>query len=196
MFLKTAIWGRFRPNWRVCCTLRCFACWLCTYWAASPAPPANPAFPVRPLAQTAGHANPLSPLMFSREEKKKPNRVLCFSRSTAPPCGVLLTGDSTGTCRESTHTADQHQDAQKEQVPRSRVLPPCTWIQIVWPWQWTEKLIFLSLLWFRLELGVHPCYHLMFVWAVHILGSHYIYKKCQHVVFYFMVYGFKWRFIR
>ena len=38
-----------------------------------PAPPANPAFPVRPLAQTAGHANTLSPLMFSREggEKKK-----------------------------------------------------------------------------------------------------------------------------
>ena len=32
-----------------------------------PAPPANPAFPVRPLAQTAGHANTLSPLMFSRE---------------------------------------------------------------------------------------------------------------------------------
>lgn len=93
-FLKTAIWGRFRPNWRICWTLRCFACWLCTYWAASPAPPANPAFPVRPLAQTAGHANPLSPLMFSREEKKKkPNRVLCFSRSIAPPCGVWRTED-------------------------------------------------------------------------------------------------------
>lgn len=36
-----------------------------------PAPPANPAFPVRPLAQTAGHANLLSPLMFSRNERKK-----------------------------------------------------------------------------------------------------------------------------
>ena len=57
-----------------------------------PAPPANPAFPVRPLAQTAGHANTLSPLMFSREggekKKKKNSAGLRFSRSTAPPCGV------------------------------------------------------------------------------------------------------------
>lgn len=126
--------------------------------------------------------------MFSREGKKKTNRVLCFSYSTAPPCGVLLTEDLLHWYLSGKHPQAEHQEAQREQVPRWRVPPPCTWTESLWPWQWAEKLIFLSLLWFRLELSVHPCYHLLFVWAVHILGSHY--KTCQHVAT-FLFYGIR-----
>lgn len=84
-----------------------------------PAPPASPAFPLRPLAQAAGHANPLSPLMFSREEFKKKVGFL-FSRSTAPPCDVLVADESLQASRWEllcVETAEQQQEARPRALP-------------------------------------------------------------------------------